>query len=192
MFIETLSAVVRSSYRPWETRVTGGDGRTDSTCSWLLMVTTSYSREDLEEILRSPAYFDAFFGTLPQTMAMYKEHEELLKANLEVTGKLLLLFFLLAITCNAETPAETGSPFALLVPCTRFNLWWRTLTAKNMALKERHEALKKETSDAFNDAHSLQHKWHNEIVPAQDEVYKVRPDVGHFISAIIHADFGAG
>lgn len=47
-----------------------------------------HSREDLEEMLRSPAYFDAFFGTLPQTLAMFKEHEELLKANEELTGEL--------------------------------------------------------------------------------------------------------
>lgn len=40
-------------------------------------------------MLRSPAYFDAFFGTLPQTLAMYKEHEELLKANEELTGEFL-------------------------------------------------------------------------------------------------------
>lgn len=49
-----------------------------------------------------------------------------------------------------------------------------------MALRESHEALKKETNDAFNDARSLQHRWHNEIVPAQDEVYKVtfHPSLG--------------
>lgn len=63
------------------------------------------------------------------------------------------------------------------------------LVAKNMALKERHEALKRETSEAFNDARSLQHKWHNEIVPAQDEVYKVRPDVVHSTSSQYTCDF---
>lgn len=42
-------------------------------------------------MLRSPAYFDAFFGTLPQTLAMYKEHEELLKANEELVGAYLFL-----------------------------------------------------------------------------------------------------
>jgi len=52
-------------------------------------------------------------------------------------------------------------------------LIWPLWTAKNMALRERHETLKKETKDAFNDARSLEHRWHNEIVPAQDEVYKV-------------------
>lgn len=43
-------------------------------------------------MLRSPAYFDAFFGTLPQTLAMYKEHEELLKANEELVGALICSF----------------------------------------------------------------------------------------------------
>ena len=52
----------------------------------VLRLMTLCSREDLEELLRSPAYFDAFFGTLPQTLAMHKEHEELLKANEELVG----------------------------------------------------------------------------------------------------------
>lgn len=39
-------------------------------------------------MLRTPDYFDAFFGTLPQTIALYKEHEAALKANQEVAGEL--------------------------------------------------------------------------------------------------------
>lgn len=133
------------------------------------------SREDLEEMLRSPAYFDAFFGTLPQTMAMYKEHEELLKANEEVTCTRTFSIAPLPYIANSLPPSPIrfvrlhGYP-RHYSPTTTIS----TTSAKNMALRERHEALKKETSDAFNDARSLQHKWHNEIVPAQDEVYKVR------------------
>lgn len=45
------------------------------------------SREDLNEMLRSPDYFDAFFGTLPQTRAIYAAHEQALRQNRELTGK---------------------------------------------------------------------------------------------------------
>jgi hypothetical protein len=45
--------------------------------------------------------------------------------------------------------------------------------AKNMTLREGHEVLKKETSDVFEQARALQHRWHEEIVPTQEEVYKV-------------------
>ena len=38
-------------------------------------------------MLRSPAYFDAFFGTLPQTTTLYKEHQDLLISNEQVTGQ---------------------------------------------------------------------------------------------------------
>jgi len=87
------------------------------------------SREDLDELLRSPEYFDSFFGTLPQTRALYASHEQALRQNQE-------------------------------------------LTDKNLALRERHEALKAETQRAFDDAISLQQRWHSHIQPAQQEVYK--------------------
>jgi hypothetical protein len=37
-------------------------------------------------MLRTPEYFDSFFGTQPQVEALYKEHREVLQANQEVTG----------------------------------------------------------------------------------------------------------
>lgn len=45
------------------------------------------SREDLEEALRTPAYFDALFGTLPSVKAIYDEHESFLQRNVDITGK---------------------------------------------------------------------------------------------------------
>ncbi|CAD6586496.1 MAG: hypothetical protein CYPHOPRED_003558 [Cyphobasidiales sp. Tagirdzhanova-0007] len=91
--------------------------------------TAKLSRDDIEELLRSPAYFDAFFGTLTQSSLLYKEHEELLSINEQVT-------------------------------------------AKNVALKERHEQLKQETEAAFREARSLQERWHSHTLPLQNEAYK--------------------
>lgn len=48
--------------------------------------TAKLTRDDLEEALRSPAYFDALFGTLPQAKAMYDEHEQHLVRNEQATG----------------------------------------------------------------------------------------------------------
>lgn len=48
--------------------------------------TSKLTREDLEELLRNPAYFDAYFGTLPQVLALEKEHEEQLHRNIEMSG----------------------------------------------------------------------------------------------------------
>lgn len=42
-------------------------------------------------MLRSPDYFDAFFGTLPQARALYEEHAELLRANKELAEKNMAL-----------------------------------------------------------------------------------------------------
>ena len=44
---------------------------------------------------------------------------------------------------------------------------------KNMQLREGHEALKRDTQAAFDDARSLQARWHQHVVPAQAEAYKV-------------------
>ena len=49
----------------------------------------------------------------------------------------------------------------------------RGLSAKNVALKERHEQLKQETEAAFREARSLQERWHSHTLPLQNEAYKV-------------------
>lgn len=48
----------------------------------------------------------------------------------------------------------------------------RDFLEKNIAIRERHEALKAETKQAFDDARSLQQRWHAHILPSQDEAYK--------------------
>jgi Modifier of rudimentary (Mod(r)) protein len=48
------------------------------------------SREDLEDLLRDPTYFDAFFGTLDRVQALYDAHDELLRRNEELTGELVM------------------------------------------------------------------------------------------------------
>ncbi|GAA98381.1 uncharacterized protein L969DRAFT_93024 [Mixia osmundae IAM 14324] len=48
---------------------------------------SSLSRDDLEALLSDPEYFDAFFGTLPSTIALYDEHDALLRANEELTAR---------------------------------------------------------------------------------------------------------
>lgn len=45
-------------------------------------------------------------------------------------------------------------------------------TEKNISVRERHEALKAETQAAFDEARSLQQRWHSHVQPSQDEVYK--------------------
>jgi hypothetical protein len=42
-----------------------------------------------------------------------------------------------------------------------------------MAMKESHEELKNQTSQAFDDARRLQERWHAHTEPMQAEVYKV-------------------
>ena len=37
-------------------------------------------------MLRTPAYFDAFMGTLPQAVALRKEHRDLLERNQALAG----------------------------------------------------------------------------------------------------------
>lgn len=51
--------------------------------------TSKLTREDLEELLRNPAYFDAFVGTLPQVTELEQEHERHLRQNVQTAGKSL-------------------------------------------------------------------------------------------------------
>lgn len=43
-----------------------------------------------------------------------------------------------------------------------------------MALRERHEALKEDTLNAFNDARRLQERWQAHTNPQMMDAYKVR------------------
>ena len=117
-------------------------------------------------MLRTPAYFDAFMGSLPQTVALRKEHRDLLERNQALAG-----------ACSASL----HRPQASVERCCH-------LTAdKNMQLREGHEALKRDTQAAFDDARSLQARWHQHVVPTQAEAYKVGGIIDAVIRCIPHS-----
>ena len=106
-------------------------------------------------MLRTPAYFDAIVGTLPQTVALRKEHRDLLERNQALASA--------CVRCKA-----------CIVHMHLLNGVSSLTADKNMQLREGHEALKRDTQAAFDDARSLQARWHQHVVPAQAEAYKVR------------------
>ena len=48
-----------------------------------------HRREDLEDLLNDPAYFQAFFHSLPQVKALFQEQMELEQANEEIASERL-------------------------------------------------------------------------------------------------------
>jgi ESCRT-I complex subunit VPS37 len=109
----------------------------------------SASREDIEDLLADPTYFQAIFHSLPQVKALYQSQAELGSANE-------------AIACK-DTYTPTQLDFFLLL----------FILANAIALQETLYALRSETKDAFDEAKALEARW-KELDKEQRDVYQVR------------------
>jgi ESCRT-I complex subunit VPS37 len=104
-------------------------------------------REDLEDMLADPAYFQAIFHSLPKVKELYKGQAELGRAN--------------GTIASALTPSTFGSyPSYMKTP------------EQNLALQDELYKLRTETKDAFDEAKTLEARW-TELQREQKEVYQV-------------------
>ena len=113
-------------------------------------------REDLEDLLADPQYFQVVFHTLPQVKLLYQGQADLGSAN--------------------ESIARTFP--AIVHPRTH-----PTLSESNVALQEGLYRLRSETQESFDKAKQLEARW-REVEKEQREVYQVRPP--HFAYARFH------
>ena len=104
-------------------------------------------REDLEDMLADPAYFQAIFYSLPKVKELYKGQAELGRAN--------------GTIASALTPSTFGS----------YPSYMRT-PEQNLALQDELYKLRTETKDAFDEAKASEARW-TELQREQKEVYQV-------------------
>lgn len=104
-------------------------------------------REDLEDMLADPAYFQAIFHTLPKLKELYKGQEELGHANETIASAL------------------TPSPFG----CNSSHI---KTPDQNLALQDELYKLRSDTKDAFDESKALEARW-TELQREQREVYQV-------------------
>jgi ESCRT-I complex subunit VPS37 len=103
-------------------------------------------REDLEDMLADPAYFQAIFHSLPKVKELYKGQAELGRAN--------------GTIASALTPSTCSYPSYMKTP------------EQNLALQDELYKLRTETKDAFDEAKALEARW-TELQREQKEVYQV-------------------
>ena len=106
----------------------------------------THRREDLEDILADPAYFQAIFHSLPSVRSLFQAQAELGSANESIASTL--------------QPTTSRSGPAHYIP------------DNNTVLQERLYRLRSETQDAFNEAKSLEARW-KDLEREQREVYQV-------------------
>ncbi|KAJ2925622.1 hypothetical protein H1R20_g11476, partial [Candolleomyces eurysporus] len=109
---------------------------------------SNFSREDLEDLLNDPVYFQAFFHSLDRVKYMYRAQAELGMANESIASPYAIpLFIILGLMTSSEN---------------------------NVALQESLYNLRAETQAAFDDAKSLEKRW-KELEKEQKEVYQACP-----------------
>lgn len=116
-------------------------------------MTVDDSKEDLQTLLEDPAYFDAYFNTMPQALAYHEAIEQKMCENVELAGSLAPL-------ASRLSPGTDG-PFAL------------TPAEKSEAMKPDLERLREDTARLFNEANELKQRWAY-LDDAQREAHKVR------------------
>ena len=104
-------------------------------------------REDLEDMLADPAYFQAIFHSLSKVKGLYNGREELGRANGTIASALTTSTF-------GSYPSLTRTP------------------EQNLALQEELYKLRSETKDAFDEAKALEARW-TELQREQKDVYQV-------------------
>ena len=104
-------------------------------------------REDLEDLLIDPVYFQTIFHSLGYVKDLYRSQSELGMAN-EAIARMYDFVF--------GVPPTDPNPF----------------TGNNLALQQRLYDLRSETKDAFDEAKRLEARW-KELEKEQKEVYQV-------------------
>jgi ESCRT-I complex subunit VPS37 len=104
-------------------------------------------REDLEDLLIDPVYFQTIFHSLGYVKDLYRSQSELGMAN-EAIARMYNVVF--------GVPPTNPNPF----------------TGNNLALQQRLYDLRAETKDAFDEAKRLEARW-KELEKEQKEVYQV-------------------
>ncbi|KAG6890608.1 hypothetical protein C0995_006584 [Termitomyces sp. Mi166 len=105
---------------------------------------THLSREDLEDLLTDPQYFQAIFHSLDRVKTLRQDHAELGMAN--------------------ESIASTSCVYPTSHDLIK-------ATDNNLRLQESLYQLRSETQEAFNEAKTLEARW-KEIEREQKEVYQ--------------------
>lgn len=101
------------------------------------------SREDIEDLLSDPTYFQALFHSLPRVKAMYQAQAELGMAN----------------------EAIASEQWIFAPNCVKRHV------DQNTSLQQSLYDLRSSTKDAFNEAKSLEARW-KELEREQKEVYQ--------------------
>ena len=104
-------------------------------------------REDLEDILADPAYFQAIFHSLSKVKELYQSQGELGLANETIASALASSTF-----GSYLSHAKTSD--------------------QNLALQDELYRLRSETKNAFDEAKALEARW-TELQREQKEVYQV-------------------
>ena len=104
-------------------------------------------REDLEDLLIDPVYFQTIFHSLGYVKDLYRSQSELGMAN-EAIARMYNVVL--------GVPRTDSNPF----------------TENNLALQQRLYDLRSETKDAFDEAKRLESRW-KELEKEQKEVYQV-------------------
>ena len=108
----------------------------------------THRREDLEDMLADPTYFQAIFHSLDRVRSLFQAQAELGMANESIASTIYL-----------------HDLRALLKTCTH--------TDHNTMLQDSLYRLRSETQDAFNEAKALEGRW-KDLEREQREVYQVR------------------
>ena len=102
-------------------------------------------REDLEDMLVDPAYFQAVFHTLTTVKELYRAQAELGLANESIASEWAISFTDVAIHESTE---------------------------QNLSVQDEVYRLRSETKDAFDEAKALEARW-AELEREQKEVFQV-------------------
>lgn len=97
-------------------------------------ILTVDSKQDMQELLNNPQYFQAYLSTLRPFIQMQEERKAALQANVAATGE---------------------QPFALGDRPYLSDEW----PEQNMALQPELEALRSEAARTFNEAHELKDRF---------------------------------
>jgi ESCRT-I complex subunit VPS37 len=116
-------------------------------CTRLIAYGNTSRREDLEDMLADPAYFQAIFHTLSKVKELYKGQAELGRANGTIASALTSSIF-------GFYPSHMKTP------------------EQNLALQDELYKLRSETKDAFDEAKALEARW-TELQREQKDVYQV-------------------
>jgi len=106
-------------------------------------------RDDLEDMLADPAYFQAIFHTLSKVKELNQSRAELGLANEAIASALAL---------------NNSGLISLSLSCDE--------TDQNLALQDELYRLRSEAKDAFDEAKALGVRW-TELQREQKEVYQV-------------------